>query len=401
MSGPARGGAGMSAVLFGYAFRPFFLAAGLWAAIAVPLWALAFAAGLALPAALPARDWHVHEMIFGYLGAVMAGFLFTAIPSWTAREPVRGLPLAALFALWLAGRLAVMFGAAVPAAALSLEAAFLVAVAATAWREVLAGRNWRNAPVCILVSLFAAANLVFHAERIADTGSSWGERIGLAVAAFLVALIGGRITPAFTRNWLAARGAAELPAPFGRLDGIVLIVTAAALVSWCTPAPGTVTGTLLLAAGAGLFARLARWRGPATLGDPLLAVLHVGYGWLALALVLLGAAALAPDLVDPSQALHALTAGAFGVVTLAVMTRASLGHSGRPLACDGWTLAVYVLVNAGAILRLLPALIPAETVTALTVSGLVWSLGYLIFVLRYAPILLRPAPPATAPPVAG
>jgi uncharacterized protein involved in response to NO len=207
-------------------------------------------------------------------------------------------------------------------------------------------------------------------------------------------LIGGRIIPSFTTNWLKARRITPLPAPFGRLDKAVMALTGAALLVWPAMPAGTLAGALLLAAAAGTAVRLARWRSARTTAEPLLLILHVGYGWLAVGLALLGLAVL--GLVPRSAGLHAVTTGAFGTMTLAVMTRAALGHTGRTLTADGWTVAVYILVTWGALVRLAAALVPGGHLAVLDAAGLAWGGAFLLYAIRYAPILLGPRAGAAA-----
>lgn len=208
--------------LMSFGFRPFFLLACAWPTLIVPMWVLAYLGYPPFAGALT-RDWHVHEMLFGYLAGVMAGFLLTAVPNWTGRRPILGVPLAVLVGLWVAGRVAMV---AAPQAvwAAGVDAAFLVMFAAVIWREVLAGRNWRNLPVCGLISLLALANIGVHLRPLHPDLAAAAERLALGVAAMMIALIGGRVTPSFTRNWLAARKAAALPAaesPFDRGKSVV------------------------------------------------------------------------------------------------------------------------------------------------------------------------------------
>lgn len=340
--------------LFSDPFRPFFLLGALQAALGVPLWLLLLGGTVDWPMAMDPLSWHVHEMLFGFLGAVLAGFLFTAIPNWTGRLPLRGRGLALLVALWFAGRLAMLAPLGSWMTGI-VDASFLVVVAALAWREVLAGRNWRNAPICLLVTLFAAANVLFHSDDL----QGFGQRLALAVAGLLIALVGGRIVPSFTRNWLAKRSATVMPAPFGRFDRVCLIVLVAALAGWLVAPDAAAIGWGMVAAALLHGARLARWRGLATLSEPLVAVLHAGYLWLVAAFAMIGLSILAPAVVSTGAALHALSAGAVGTTTLAVMTRASLGHSGRPLVAGPATVAMYLLVVAGAALRL-----PSTTISS-------------------------------------
>jgi uncharacterized protein involved in response to NO len=386
--GPGAARSATAHVLLSYGFRPFFLLAGLYAALAVPLWALALMRGWALGAGGNALGWHAHEMIFGYLPAVLAGFLLTAVPNWTARPPLRGPALGLLVALWLVGRLA-MLCPSTSALLRGADCLFLIALAGVVWNEILRGGNRRNVPVCVLVSLLALGNVAYH------FGPAWGlldrsgQRLGLAVATLLMSLIGGRIIPAFTTNWMKQRGIAPAPTPFDNFDRLVLAVTLLALAGWVVaPLAPALGGLLLLAGGLHAF-RLARWGGWRTLAEPLVTILHVAYAWLPLALLLMGLAVLRPQRIGPTQALHALTAGAIAHLTLAVMTRATLGHTGNALTAGPATVAIYALVFAGAVLRLVLPLTALPYAPAMALAGGLWSAGFLLFVAVYGPLLLR------------
>jgi uncharacterized protein involved in response to NO len=373
-------------------FRPFFLLSALWSALAVPLWLISFAGEGALPSVLPPLVWHVHEMVFGFGAATVAGFLLTAIPDWTGRHPLRGGPLASLVLLWIAGRAGVFMSAWTGAAgAAFLDLAFPVAFLGLVAREIAAGRNWRNLPIVAALALLLLGNLLVHFEAVGITATgAIGNRLGVATLLMLISIVGGRIIPSFTRNWLA-RERPEIPPPavFGRFDRAALTTTALALALWVLAPGGLATPLAALAAGLALGARLARWRGSATLREPLLWVLHLGYGWLALGFVLLalsGVTALLPQ----TAALHALTAGAIGTMTLAVMTRASLGHTGRPLAADPGTTAIYILVTLAAVLRLFAPLAEAHYLFVLSLSGAAWSGAFGLFAMVYARSLTLP-----------
>jgi uncharacterized protein involved in response to NO len=377
--------------VFSVGLRPFFLFSALWAAIAAPLWLYAFLSGG--PVGL---SWHVHEMLFGYTGGVVVGFLLTAVPNWTGRLPVVGTPLAVLFGLWAAGRaamLAMALNADLAAAAwpLVIDGLFLFAMAGVVWREVLAGKNWRNVPVAAMVTLFALANAGFHLEAGAGGVTALSTRLGLAVVALLIAVIGGRVTPSFTRNWQIKRGG-PLPAVADRFDAVTLAVTAAGLIAWSVAPAHPAAGALLLAAGTLNLVRLIRWRGAATLAEPLVWILHLGYLWLAAGLFLTGLSVAVPDLVPPSVGVHALTAGAIGVMTLAIMTRASRGHTGRPLAAGRVEVVIYALVNAAALSRVVGGLSPTLYQPLLIVSAGLWSAAFLAFAIGYGPMLLSPRP---------
>ena len=371
-----------------YGFRPFFLLAGLHAGLAVPSWSWAYLGGMEIAGPFGGMNWHAHEMLFGYVGAVIAGFILTAIPNWTGRLPLSGGPLAVLVALWLVGRIACLL-APDPWLALVADLAFPCVLTFAIWREVMAGRNWKNAPVAVMITLFGAANLLDHIGNMGLIDAQLGRRLASAVIAMLLALIGGRIVPSFTRNWLAKLDAGSLPSSFGVPDKAALAATATALAAWIVVPESTEAGVALCIAGSLLAVRLSRWRGAAALREPILLVLHIGYGWLACALFLLGLAIFVPTL-PASAALHALTAGAVGTMTLAVMTRASLGHTGRAIVADGYVVAMYALVTLGALLRVVAPLAGDHHAVALGAGGVLWSSAFMLFVIRYAPILCRP-----------
>ena len=368
-----------------YGFRPFFFLAALHAGMTIPAWLWLYLAGIELGGPFTPLRWHVHEMLFGYVFAVLAGFLLTAIPNWTGRLPLSGWPLAGLVALWLAGRIACAT-VADPGVAIIVDLACPLMLAVAVWREVLAGRNWKNAPVAVLLTLFGIGSALDHAANLSVVAAGVGTRTALAVIALLMALIGGRIVPSFTRNWLVKRGETRLPASFGPVDKTALVATAAAMAAW-TVMPGSLPAAALLClAGVLLALRLSRWRGHLTVREPILLVLHVGYGWLALALVMLGGSALSGRFPE-SAALHALTAGAIGTMTLAVMTRASLGHTGREITADRWVVAAYAALNAGAMLRVAAPMAGEWYPHLVACGGGLWSAAFLAFAVRYASIL--------------
>ncbi len=367
------------------AHRLFFPAAALFAALAALLWLGLLGAGWSIPSPLSAAAWHGHEMLFGYVAAVVAGFLLTAIPNWTGRLPVAGAPLAALALLWLAGRVAMFAGGSWPVAAAVVDAAFLLVIAGLAWREVVAGASKRNAPICLIVSIIALANAGWHWAVLTDGEDASFMRAGLAAIALLLALIGGRVTPSFTRNWLVKAGQAALPAPFGGFDKVALVVALAALAAWVALPEHAITGVAFGVAAALHAARLARWRGWRTAAEPVVLILHLGYAWLVVWFALAAASILA-GAPDASTALHALTAGAAGTMTLAVMSRAMLGHGGRALTAGPATVAAYGLVIAGAALRVMAPSLPVDTMSAVIVAGLCWSAGFALFFAVYGPM---------------
>lgn len=371
-------------------FRPFFLGAGLWAFADTALWLAVLNGALTIPTAFGPAAWHAHEMIFGFAAAAIAGFLLTAIPNWTGRMPLQGVPLAVLFATWLIGRAAMATSVIIgPQLAAALDLAFPVLLIGVVLREILAGRNWRNLPMPAALAGLLVANALTHIEAMGLARSGpIGQRLGIGIIIVLISLVGGRIIPSFTRNWLAKRGATRMPAVPGRLDRLCLSLVLAALGAWVAIPTEMTTGTLLLVAGLASFARLARWRGHRTLAEPLVWSLHLGFAWVPAGLCLLGLGVFVPSAIPPTIGLHALSAGAIGSMTLAVMTRASLGHTGRGLTADGWTTAIYILITPAAATRVIAPIVADFYGVLLWTSALLWSTAFGLFTLHYGRMLL-------------
>jgi uncharacterized protein involved in response to NO len=370
-------------------FRPFFLGGAIWAVGALAIWLCSLAGAVTLLSHFDPLSWHRHEMLFGFVGAVIAGFLLTAIPNWTGRLPIAGGPLAALFGLWLAARLAGLFSQVTgPELWAILDVGFYLVLAALAAREVLAAKN-RNLPIVLLLLLFGVANAADHAGAaglIADVDI--GVRAAISIVVLMISLIGGRIVPSFTRNWLAKNGMREnLPGQPGRYDLVVIAVTAASLLAWVALLPSRVTGALLIAASLLQIVRLARWGGLRARRDPLVLILHVGYLWIPAGVLLLGMSLLGTT-VPTSAAIHALTAGAMATMILAVMTRATLGHTGRELRANGPTVLIYILITLGALLRVAASLGWIDYMQGMWVAAIAWGAAFLGFVFAYGPILL-------------
>ena len=374
--------------LFSYGFRPFFLSAALCAGVAIPVWVLLFTGGTDIDFLYPPQVWHVHEMVFGFLPCVITGFLLTAIPNWTDRPPMNGLPLMALWSVWLLGRLAMALPAIHPLVAATLDGAFLVLVAGIVWKEIILSSVWDRLPIGLVISLYAIANIFFHALLWNDTEIDIPARLALALIMILLALIGGRITPSFTEDFLIEKGVTRLPAPFSRFDGLSIALVGISAVAWTVKPQALGTGYGLIAAGILNLIRVGRWQGHTTWREPLVLILHVGYSWLAMTLLILGGAILGVGL-STEDAVHALTTGAVGAMTLAVMTRASLGHTGRPKHASPLTVLIYIFVNLGALIRVFgPNVYLADTM--LILSAMCWSGAYILFAIVYGPILLRP-----------
>ncbi|MFC0200621.1 NnrS family protein [Paracoccus rhizosphaerae] len=373
-----------------HGFRPFFLLAALWAVVAMVLWIAVLSGAVALPLQFDPISWHAHEFLFGYLGAVIGGFVLTAIPNWTGRLPVLGWPLLGLVVLWSLGRVAMLLSALLPwqavaLADLSLAAALVVFMS----REVLSGRNWRNLPVVVLIGIYGVANGIFHVEaaRLGTASEGMGMRLGLAIALILIALIGGRIIPSFSRNWLAAKGAHRLPVPFGGADGGAMALTVAALAAFVAVPDTKATAWLLAAAGLAHLWRQSRWCGWQVRAEPLLWALHVAYAMLSLGF--LAEATAEAGFIASAAARHVWLAGAIGLMTLAVMSRASLGHTGRALHAGPVTVTLYLSL-VGSVVARVAAGLASSPMLFLHISAALWILAFGGFALAYAPVLLRP-----------
>lgn len=375
--------------LLSYGFRPFFLLGSLYAGLAILAWLPLFYGELELMTAFAPRDWHVHEMLYGYLPAVITGFLLTAVPNWTGRMPLQGTPLLTLVLLWAAGRLAVTTSAWIGwATATVVDLAFLLAVTAALAREIVAGRNWRNLKVMIILSVLLAGNATFHVEAHWNGVAEYGVRVGIAAVVLLIILVGGRVVPSFTRNWLTRQNPGRLPTSLNRFDVGSVVLAGAAMVAWSLAPEGVGTGAALILAGILHAARLSRWAGDRTWRDPLVFVLHVAYAFVPLGFLLVGASSF--GWLSASAGIHAWTGGAFGGMTLAVMSRASLGHTGRALVASRAVQAVYVLVFAAALARICAALEPALAKGLLHIAGFAWAAAFLGFAAAYWPVFTQP-----------
>jgi uncharacterized protein involved in response to NO len=377
--------------LLAQGYRPLFLGAGLSAVAAMALWAAGGFAAPALPTAFSGTVWHAHEMIFGALAAVLAGFLTTMIPNWTGSWPPRGRALAGFAGLWLAGRL-VCAGSAWtgPGLALAVDGAFLVLLAGLVAREVVAGRNWRNWPLVGFAGGLALANVLVHLGPVAGVDPGVGLRFGLSVFAVHVALIGGRFAPAATRRLLVKRGDPRRPAQVGPADRGVVLLTLAAALAWTLRPDGAATAALTgLAAGANLW-RLTRWQPLASLREPLVAALHLAYLWLTVGLGLIALATAVPGM-ERTAALHALTVGALGVMPMTIMARTTLGFTGRAIAGGRAVAAAVAAVSLAAVLRVSAPAVPSLYADLTLLSAVAWIAAFALFLALYAAMLLAPA----------
>jgi uncharacterized protein involved in response to NO len=384
--------------LFAYGFRPFFLLGSIYAGLAILLWLPVFMGELNLVSAFIPRDWHVHEMLYGFLPAVITGFLFTAIPNWTGRLPLRGRPLMVLVALWTAGRVCVTFSAYTGwLAAMLVDISFLLVVAAAATREIIAGKKWNNLGIVVLVLVLLLGNMTFHLEAHFKGAAEISIRVGIAVVVLLISLIGGRIIPSFTRDWLVRENPGRLPVAFAPFDMLSVAVGAIALLFWILWPTGTTIGDTLALAGAMHLVRLGRWAGDRTGRERLLLILHIGYAFVPLGFLLSACSAF--GIAPTGAGIHAWMAGAAGVMTLAVMSRASLGHTGQQLTASLSTQAVYAAIIVAALARICAVVDPTHSVALLHVAAFAWAAAFLGFALCYGPTLIGFDKRLSQPPV--
>ncbi len=377
-----------------FGFRPFFLGGAIWAGLAMTLWVAMLAGVLDLPTAFDPTSWHAHEFLYGYLGAAAAGFLLTAVPNWTGQLPVVGWRLGGLAALWLLGRIVVTFGGGLPALIVALiDLSFYLALIAVLAREIIRGKNWRNLVVVLMLGVMTLGNALFHWD---GAGAGYGAggaglRLGLGAGIMMIGVIGGRIVPSFTRNWLVRRGDGVLPVPpMQRFDKAALLMLAMALLAWVIVPKALPTGLGLLVVGVLHLIRLSRWAGHRTGAEPLVWVLHVGYLFVPLGALAVGVAVLWPGTSGTAAAQHLWMAGGVGLMTLAVMTRATLGHTGQPLTAGRGTVGIYLLLIAAVVLRVVAGGLPDIAGGLHTLAGLSWVAAFSTFVVIYGPLLMRP-----------
>lgn len=373
--------------VLGYGFRPFFLLAGIHAAIAIPLW-LVFLPGSGSTPPISPLAWHAHEMLFGFIMAAVAGFLLTAVPSWTGSRGYAGAPLLGLTLLWIAGRFVVTFPLGLSAKMVALiDLAFIPALVLTILPALIRSGNRRNSIFIGLLAALFAANLQFHLN-----GAIKIEPLlfGINVVLLMVAMVGGRILPAFTSSGLKLHGIEIRIRSYPPID-IATLIAILALVIVDLILPASIVAAVAATVAAVLLAlRLARWQGHRTLRFPIIWVLHAAYAWLPVALAL-KAASLFGAPISQAGWIHALTAGAFSTMILAVMSRASLGHTGRELVAPRLIEIAYYLIGVAALMRVFGPMLFAETWQFWVIaSGLLWSFAFVLFLVIYAPILCTP-----------
>lgn len=370
-------------------FRPFFVISALWSALSLAIWIAVLAGAMRLPSTFAPRDWHIHELLFGYSSGVIAGFLLTAIPNWTGRAPISGPPLAGLAGLWLAGRVAVFNAANLqPGVAAVIDLAFPAVLTLVLARELIAGNNQRNMKVLLLFGGLGALNLLFHVEVARDGVAGLSIDLGIGGVLLLIMLIGGRVIPAFTGNWLRQQPPGRVPTVFDRFDAVTLAISAAAFIVWAGGLEDSWTALLLLAAGALNSLRLARWAGERCFSEPLVLILHLSYAFIPLGFLAMGGSILLDDWIPADAAVHLWTAGGIGMMTMAMMTRVCLGHTGAPPRADRWVVAIYLLVLGAVLARVAAAFAPDQE-WLLQTSTAAWIGGFLLFVIWALPRVAR------------
>ncbi|OSQ36664.1 hypothetical protein TMES_17660 [Thalassospira mesophila] len=375
------------------AFRPLFLLAGVQAIVGVVWWLSSMIHGLWAPQLGTTALWHGHEMIFAFGGAALGGFLLTAIANWTGRPPLQGRAIILLTLCWLAGRVAMIFAANINVAVLLIaELSYFAVLIIFAARELILGNNRRNLKLLAIIGTLAFIDALFvlAATDVIALDADLFPRAGIFVFMVLIALIGGRIIPGFTRNWLIRAGKlpgiAE-PVSFNRFDALCMGALIASAILAFTPWHRG-AAIVLMVTGVLHYARLARWRGIHTVREPLVIMLHAAYFWLPTSLMLIGFALLRPDLYGINDALHAGGAGAMACMIMAVGGRAALGHTGRALVAGTLYTAGFSLIWLATALRLIAPVAGSHYLTILAAATLCWVGGWLLFVLRYAPILI-------------
>ncbi len=391
MSSSSQARAYEGSTFFSHGYRPFFLYAGIWGGLSMLVWILFLSTGNEIPTRMVGVDWHMHEMVFGYGSAVIAGFLLTAIPNWTGRLPIMGWPTALLSGLWVLGRVALFFSAYLPLyLAPVLDSAFLIVLCLVIGREIIAGKNWRNLKIVMIIGALAIINVFFHVEAhnsIAYEGYS--IRLGVGMIILLISIVGGRVIPSFTRNWLKRQSDGPLPTPFNTFDKYLLIATGATLILWVAFPGHVITRGATSIVGISHLFRVWRWAGWRTFSEPMLAILHISYVFIPIGFLTIGLGDMLPGWQGETSIPHAFTAGAIGSLTLAMMSRVSLGHSGRPIKATWPVTTLYALILGAAVFRIWAEMDPSS-VMLLHLSATLWIASFAGFVAIYIPILTRP-----------
>ncbi|CAN7656298.1 NnrS family protein [Rhizobium sp. LjRoot30] len=395
--GIPRGLSATGPVLFSYGFRPFFLGGAAWACIAMIAWVAAVSGMTEIGGSYGAVAWHAHEMLFGFGSAIVAGFLLTAVPNWTGRLPVSGRPLVGLFALWCAGRLVLVWPDVLGLTSSTIiEAAFLPTMLVVCVREIVAGRKWADLKVIAGLGILTLANICFHYEAIALGDPDYSERLALAGLTMMILVVGGRMLPSFTRNWLSKAGRTDFPVPYNRFDVVAIVCAIPMFAAWIIAPTGVSTALLALLTAALHAVRLWRWRGWTTVKEPLVLVLHLAYAFVPLGFLVIAVSAIGA--METTSAIHVLTVGTVAAMMLAVMTRATRGHTGRELTASGLTSAGYAAIFLCALVRPMAGFFPEWLGIIYASAGLLWIAAFALYLAEYGPMLIaRRKPSARAP----
>jgi uncharacterized protein involved in response to NO len=377
----------MRGVFFATPFRPFFLLAGVMAAVWIPLWIMVLLYGTTVDSSLGPIGWHAHEMVFGYTGAVLAGFLLTAARNWTKRPTVEGASLAALVAVWIACRAVALFSARLPDwLPLVVDGGFWLGLIVALARPLIAARSKRNLPFVGLLAVVGGGDLAMHLIASGHLSFVWAPRAmaaSLDAITLVILIFGGRIIPMFTGSAVGIK-----PRGKGLLDWIGLSLVGGLLVAHLAIDASAATYWLAIVAGGLNLVRLWGWGGSRTARKPILWVLHIGWALLTGSFVAQGAAGLSSS-IPAISATHLLTVGGIGVITLGMMARVSLGHTGRPLVAPTSTAVAFALLIVAALVRAgAPIFTPDWYADALRVTGAAWAVAFGLFAARYAPIWL-------------
>jgi uncharacterized protein involved in response to NO len=376
-------------IFLSYAFRPFFLLNGLFAIVVAFLWIMILHGQWQGPANF--MLWHAHEMLVGFVMAAMAGFLLTAIATWTGRPPLAGQPLGWLVVAWFGGRVAMAASGALPAWVVApIDLVFPLLLFLLVLREIATAGNRRNYPLIAITAVLALLNLLYHLGAAGVLVNA--ERTALYLMThtilLLITVIGGRVIPNFTANWLRGRGHRDLPGNNVLVDRLTILLTLLVGIA-TTFLPLHPAAAILAICAAILHAvRLSAWRGLATRAEPLLLMLHVAYAWLPVGYALMASAALG-WVFPPTAALHALTMGAMGSMVLAMITRVPLGHTGRSLHASLLITMAYAVLTIAVAIRVLSPLAGSAYQVMIDASAAGWMLAFAIFSIRYWPILTR------------
>jgi uncharacterized protein involved in response to NO len=380
---PARG------AFLGTGFRPFFWFGTLMGSTWMLLWLCVLSGQFQSGGHLSWSVWHAHEMLFGFVLAIIAGFLLTATQNWTGRITANGPTLLFLTLLWMAGRLAMLFGNSLPASVvIAVDLAFIPCLIFFIGYPIIAAKCTRGLPLLAILGILASCNLLIHLGGVGYLPAVTIPALyaTVNVITLLMVLIGGRIIPFFTRNALPTVNIQPVPLLDRLAIGAVVVLLITEVISGITP----LSGAVALTAGILNAMRLFSWRGHKTLSQPLLWVLHLGYGWICAGLITKGLSSFLPNL-HYSIAIHMLTVGAMGTLILGMISRVALGHTGRPLSLPSGMISAYLLLTLAAIIRVGgPLLLPAHTTTALLLSGGLWSAAFALYLIRYTPILWQP-----------